>query len=81
MTLDLLEQLRADLEEVIARSRDGTNVPPAQLRALLQPLLSWMNLIDRGEFDTQVRFLHLAREKMADLEARLSELEKSATED
>ena len=55
------------------------NTPAADmqknLRALLQSMFAKLDLVTREEFDVQRAVLARAREKIAQLEARLTELE------
>jgi len=61
------------------------SVPPAlrtvqqdletNFRAVLRGSLSKLDLVTRDEFDTQARVLQRTREKLEQLEARVSELE------
>ena len=61
------------------------SVPPAlrtvqqdletNFRAVLRGSLSKLDLVTRDEFDTQTRVLQRTREKLEQLEARVSELE------
>lgn len=47
------------------------------LRALLQSAFTKLELINREEFDLQADLLRRTREKLAQLETRLNELESS----
>jgi BMFP domain-containing protein YqiC len=49
-------------------------------KSLLQSGLGRMDLVTREEFDLQVAVLERTREKLDALEARLAELEDSASE-
>lgn len=48
----------------------------SNIHSLLQNTLSKMNLVTREEFDVQTALLQRTREKLENLEQRLSELEK-----
>ncbi len=72
----VLEELNAKVAEVLAQS-------PAKdleknLRALLAGVFARLDLVTREEFDVQSQVLVRAREKLAQLEARVAELEKAA---
>ena len=71
---DINNKIRALLE----------NTPAADvrknLRALLQSQFAKLDLVTREEFDVQRAVLLRAREKIAQLEARLAELERGAGE-
>lgn len=69
----VLEELNAKMAEVLAQS-------PAKdleknLRALLAGVFARLDLVSREEFDVQSQVLARAREKLAELEARVAELE------
>ncbi len=44
--------------------------------ALLKSLIAKMDLVSREEFDVQAKILSHTREKLSELEARLTELER-----
>ncbi len=74
-TPHLFEDISARLSEVLAAS-------PAKdleknLRAALAAFFSRLDLVSREEFDVQASLLERARERLAQLEARLAELEKA----
>lgn len=50
------------------------------LKSTLRSGLERMELVTREEFDIQVRLLERTREKLEALEARVAELEESASE-
>jgi ubiquinone biosynthesis accessory factor UbiK len=69
----ILEDLNARLSQILASS-------PAKdleknLRALLAGAFSRLNLATREEFDVQAKVLARTREKLAQLETRIAELE------
>ena len=70
----LLRELDARVREVFAHS------PAADLeknlRALLSGVFARLDLVTREEFDVQRQVLLRAREKIAQLEAQVSELER-----
>ena len=70
----LLRELDSRVREVFARS------PAADLeknlRALLSGVFARLDLVTREEFDVQRQVLLRAREKIAQLEAQVSELER-----
>ena len=70
----LLDELGAKVKEVIAGSpaRDIEK----NLRAMLTATFARFDLVTREEFDVQSEVLARTREKLAQLEARLAEMEK-----
>ena len=70
----LLDELGAKIREVMADSpaRDIEK----NLRAILTAAFARLDLVTREEFDIQSEVLARAREKLAQLEARLAELEQ-----
>ena len=73
-TSNFFDDLSARISEVLAAS-------PAKdleknLRATLAAFFSRLDLVTREEFDVQAALLERARERLAQLEARLAELEK-----
>ncbi len=72
----LIDEISARIKEVMART------PAADIernmRATLSSLFTRLDLVTREEFDVQSAVLARTREKLAALEARLAELEKSA---
>lgn len=69
------------LDEINERIRSVLAQSPAadiekNLRALLVSAFSRVDLVTREEFDVQRAVLARAREKLAELEARLAEFEK-----
>lgn len=76
---ELFEDINAKIGEALARS-------PAEdveknLRALMTSFFSRLDLVTREEYDVQVQVLARAREKLAELEARMAELEKPGKRD
>ena len=69
----LLDELAGKFTTVL------TNLPAGEVdknvRALLSSAFSRLDLVSREEFDVQQGVLAKAREKLADLEARIAELE------
>jgi ubiquinone biosynthesis accessory factor UbiK len=73
----LFEEFDRRMRDILARS-------PAQdmernLRALMTSVASRLDLVTREEFDVQRELLVRTRAKLEELEARLAELEQSAT--
>jgi BMFP domain-containing protein YqiC len=71
----LLDELGAKIKEVVATSpmRDIEK----NMHALLTAAFARLELVTRQEFDVQSEVLARTREKLAKLEAKLTELEKS----
>ena len=69
------EDFSARISEVLAASpaKDLEN----NMRAALAAFFSRLDLVTREEFDIQAALLERARERLAQLEARIAELEKS----
>ena len=72
------DELSAKVREMLANSpaRDIEK----NLRAMLASGFSRLDLVTREEFDVQSEVLARTREKLTQLEARLAELEKKATQ-
>lgn len=68
------DELGAKLREVLANS--PTRDIEKNLRAMLTATFARLDLVTREEFDVQSEVLARTREKLAQLEARLAELEK-----
>ena len=69
-------------EDIMARVSEVVAASPARdieknLRAALGAFFNKLDLVTREEFDVQAVLLERARERLAQLEARLTELEKS----
>lgn len=69
----LFDDLNARISEIVAAS-------PAKdieknMRAMLSSTLSRLDLVTREEFDEQAKVLERTREKLAALQARVTELE------
>lgn len=74
------------IEEVSARLKGVFSQSPAadiekNLRAVLQSGFAKLDLVSREEFDVQTEVLARTREKLAQLEARLLQLEKSGAQE
>lgn len=71
----LLDEINDKVKTILAQS------PAADIeknvRAMLTALFSRLDLVTREEFDVQSQVLARTREKLAQLEAKLAELEKS----
>jgi BMFP domain-containing protein YqiC len=70
------EEFKAKLEDLFARS-------PAKdieknMRALLSAFLNRLDLVTREEFDVQAEVLRRTREQLAELEAKVSLMERAA---
>ncbi len=68
------------LDELAARIGKAVEASPAKdieknVKAMLQGGLSRLDLVTRGEFETQAAVLLKTREKLERLEARVAELE------
>ncbi|MGH8742856.1 MAG: accessory factor UbiK family protein [Burkholderiales bacterium] len=68
------------LDEMSKRVNEALSQSPAKdieknLRALLASLFARLDLITREEFDVQQEVLKRAREKLAEMEKRVAELE------
>ena len=74
----VLDEISKKINELLS------NTPAADvqknLRALLQANFAKLDLVTREEFDVQRAVLLRAREKITQLEARLAELERKASE-
>ncbi len=71
-------------EDIMTRVSEIVAASPARdleknLRASLGAFFNKLDLVTREEFDVQAALLERARERLAQLEARLTELEKSGT--
>lgn len=69
----ILEDLNARLSQILASS--PAKDVEKNLRALLVGAFSRLNLVTREEFDVQAKVLARTREKLAQLETRIAELE------
>ncbi|MFZ5558229.1 MAG: accessory factor UbiK family protein [Pseudomonadota bacterium] len=72
---ELLEDINAKIGEALARS-PATDVEK-NLRALMTSFFGRLDLVTREEFDVQQAVLARTREKLAQLEQRLVELEQA----
>lgn len=72
----IFDELGAKIKDMIANSpaRDVEK----NLHAMMASLFARLDLVTREEFDVQSEVLARTREKLTRLEAKLSELEKSA---
>lgn len=69
-------------DDVMARVSEVLAASPAKdieknLRAALGALFGRLDLVTREDFDVQMALLENARERLAQLEARLAQLEKN----
>ncbi len=70
----LFDEFGARIKEVLAAS--PVHDIEKNLRAMLAATFARLDLVTREEFDVQSEVLARTREKLAQLEARLAELEK-----
>jgi len=70
---EILEDLSARISEFLAAS--PASDLEKNLRALLSGAFAKLDLATREEFDVQAKVLLRTREKLAELEARVAELE------
>jgi len=70
----LLDELGATIKEVFANS--PVHDIEKNMRAMLAATFARLDLVTRQEFDVQSEVLARAREKLAEFEARLAEMEK-----
>jgi len=71
----LVDQLRELLPESAGRAQDEVR---ASLKVFLESALTKLNLVTREEFDAQAALLARTREKLEQLEALVTELERRA---
>ena len=73
----MFDELSAKIKDLIANSpaRDIEK----NVRAMLASTFTRFDLVTREEFDVQTAVLARTREKLAELEAKLAELEKRET--
>ena len=71
----LLDELSARIKELMANS--PAHDIEKNLRAMLSATFARFDLVTRQEFDVQSEVLLRSREKIAQLEARLADIEKS----
>lgn len=72
----LLDEISARMRGVIAQS--PIEDMEKNLRALLSATFAKLDLVTREEFDVQREVLLRAREKIAQLESRVAELERAS---
>ena len=75
----MLDELSKKVSEVLAQSPAKDIEKNA--RALLTSLFARLDLITREEFDVQQEVLKRTREKLAEMEKRVAELEKNNRQD
>ncbi|NNC65116.1 MAG: accessory factor UbiK family protein [Gammaproteobacteria bacterium] len=76
-----LDDLARELADAVPRNLKAIGEDlERNFKSLLQSGLGRMDLVTREEFDLQVAVLERTREKLDALEARLAELEDSASE-
>ncbi|HZP94243.1 MAG TPA: accessory factor UbiK family protein [Burkholderiales bacterium] len=73
MDSKLIDEMARRAAEVIAATPIGDL--QKNLRALFESRLARMNLVTRAEFESQQEVLRRTREKLAQMEARVRELE------
>jgi ubiquinone biosynthesis accessory factor UbiK len=71
---NLIENISLKIKELIINSPAGDL--DKNLHALIQGVFTKMELVSREEFDVQAEVLRSTREKLAQLEAKMAELEK-----
>jgi hypothetical protein len=74
-----LEQLQRRVSEVLANS--PAKDLDANLKAMLNAFFARLDLVTREEFDIQVEVLRRTREKLEQLEAKLTALERGGGPD
>ncbi len=70
---EIAEKLSAILPEGVSGVKSDME---ANFKAVLQSAFAQMDLVTREEFDVQTQVLNRTRQKLEDLEAKVSELEK-----
>lgn len=75
---EFLEKLSARLSETLPDPGLIKEDIEKQFFSLLQSSLGKLNLVTREEFDTQLKVLNRAEQTIAELEAKIAELEKAA---
>ena len=75
----ILDEMSKKVSEVLAQSPAKDIEKNA--RALLASLFARLDLITREEFDVQQEVLKRTREKLAEMEKRVAELEKKNRQD
>jgi len=68
------EELRARMEELLART--PAKDVEKNMRALLNAFFSRLDLVTREEFDVQTELLQRTRQQLAQLEAKVTLLER-----
>lgn len=72
-----IEQVVRQIKDTLPQGiRDLGEDLNKKLRAILQSQLGKLDLVSREEFDIQIQVLLLTREKMAQMEKRIEQLEK-----
>ncbi len=76
ISLDTLEQLATKLSDAVPGGAANFKEDLCHnFQAILQATFSKLSLVNREEFDRQTRLLAKARERLSELETRISELE------
>lgn len=75
----MIEQLAKQLVDDVQRLFNNEHPDPSKLKVLLEAALRKLNLVSREEFDAQQAVLQRTRQKLGELEAKLAELEQSAS--
>ncbi|WP_188149417.1 accessory factor UbiK family protein [Teredinibacter waterburyi] len=73
----LAKQLFNDLSAKFNSASDAGDASASQLKVIIESALRKLNLVTREEFDAQQAVLLRTREKIAALEAKLTEFEKA----
>lgn len=76
---NFLQELSTRLSEILPIPGPIRDDIEKQFFSLLQNSLGKLNLVTREEFDTQLKVLQRAEQTIADLEAKIAELEKAAS--
>lgn len=74
---DIAKQISEAVPPGIKNMAEGAE---SKVKQILQSQLSKLDVVSREEFDIQSQILIRTREKLTELEARLSELEKQAAD-
>lgn len=73
-----IEQVVRQIKDTLPQGiRDLSEDLDKKLRAILQSQLGKLDLVSREEFDIQTQVLLRTREKMAQMEKRIGQLEKN----
>ena len=76
MNQTAFEEFKAKIEELLAGA--ATKDIEKNMRALLSAFLARLDLVTREEFDVQTEVLRRTQAQLAELEAKVADLERSA---